>query len=217
MPVNGKRHQLVIYTYILDRCWKSVLGIAFTVLALTGGLAFLPTLPTGLPFLWVEDWVLWVAAGSGGFALLVGLLLLALRKTAYVQPCHNHIKVATPFLQFKISYRRIRQATSAEMGRIFPPKRSRGHKRALRRLLASKTVILLDLNGWPMPRALLQAFLSPLFFPDRSPRLALLVPNWMAFSNEMESLRSTWFESVRQTFNTPQSDLLASIQNKSRR
>lgn len=217
MPANGRRHQLVVYRYSLDRWWKSALGIAITLLALTAGLAFLPTLPTGLPFLWVEDWVLWVAAGSGGFALLVALLLLALRKTAYVQPCHNHLKVATPFLQFKISYRRIRQATSAEMGRIFPPRRARGRMHALRRVLAAKTVILLDLNGWPMPRPLLQAFLSPLFFPDRSPRLALLVPDWIAFSNEMESLRSTWFETIRQPLRTPQSDLLASLQNKSRR
>jgi hypothetical protein len=217
MAANGRRHQLVVYRYSLDRWWKSALGIAITLLALTAGLGFLPILPTGLPFLWVEDWVLWVAAGSGGFALLVALLLLVLRKTAYVQPCHNHLKVATPFLQFKISYRRIRQTTSAEMGRIFPPRRARGRKHALRRVLSAKTVILLDLNGWPMPRPLLQAFLSPLFFPDRSPRLALLVPDWIAFSNELESLRSAWFETIRRPTSTPQSDLLASIQNKSRR
>lgn len=211
MPVDGRRHPLIIYTTLLDRWRKPVLAIGLAVLGLAGGLAWLPTLPTGLNFLWVPDPLLWLAAGTGGSGILLSLLLLGLRRSAYVQPCHDHLKLATPFFKLKISYRRIRQTTTAEMGQLFPPRAAHGRARSLRASLSSRTVILLDLSGWPLPRGVLRAFLSRFFFPDRTPRLALLVREWIGFSSELESYRSAWFETVRHAASNPRADLLASI------
>jgi hypothetical protein len=79
------------------------------------------------------------------------------------------------------------------------------------RPLAGQTAIVLEMHGWPLPRWVLNLFLSPFFFPDNTTRLALLVPQWMEFSLEMESFRSTWLDSQRVPDSTPQSALLASF------
>jgi hypothetical protein len=211
MPRNGRRHRLILYTFMLDRWWRFALGIgiAFTLLV-----AWLGILPGALPkyhFLWVSDWVLWVAGGVGVAFILLGIFLILIRKSAYVQPFENHLLLATPILRMNISYRRIRQASSVEMQRIFPVEKYKGIKRRLLRPFAKKTAILLDLNGWPMPRWVLNLFLSPFFFPDRTARLAILVPDWMEFSTDMESFRGVWLDSQRQVTSSPQSDLLRNI------
>ncbi len=115
-----------------------------------------------------------------------------------------------------ISYRRILKTSSVEMQHLFPIGRYKGWRQKLLRPLASQTAIVLEMNGWPLPRWVLDLFLSPFFFPDRSARLALLVPKWMEFSMEMESFRSTWLDSQHGPGSSPQSDLLASI-SKSRK
>jgi len=65
-----------------------------------------------------------------------------------------------------------------------------------------------------MPRRVLDLFLSPYFFPDKTSRLALLVPDWIRFSTELESLRSAWLDNVVRPGNNPKSDLLASFSGK---
>jgi hypothetical protein len=151
------------------------------------GLAVTPISTTGLLML----------AGAGAFALLLAFFLLTIRKFAYVQPFDNHLLLVTPFLRLKIAYRRIRQASSVEMMRLFPLKRYRGRKRAILRRMMKYTAIVLELNGLPLSRGSLEMFLSPLFFPDKSPRIALIVPDWMKFSAELESFRGAWQDSQR--------------------
>jgi hypothetical protein len=59
-------------------------------------------------------------------------------------------------------------------------------------------------------------FLSPLFFPDNSPRIALLVPDWIKFSTNLESYRSAWQDAQKQPDYDPRSAVLASISNSKR-
>ena len=158
--------------------------------------------------------MLWLAGSIGVFAILFSIFLYAVRKSAYVQPFNNHLRLATPFLRMNISYRRFVQASTAEMGRLFSVDTLKGRKQDFLRPIAGRTAIVLKLNGWPLPRWALSLFLSPYFFPDETARLALLVPDWMKFSNELESFRSTWLDSFRRPTSTPQSDLLASLNEK---
>jgi hypothetical protein len=216
MPRSGRRHHLILYSYLLNRWWRATLGIGLVLLALAGGLGWLPTLLPQYHFVEIADWVLWFVGGAGLFALLLTILMATIRKSAYIQPFDTHLRLITPFLRLNISYRRILQASSAEMGRLFPPGQFKGRKRALLRPLASKTAIVLVMNGWPLPRWALNLFLSPFFFPDKTSRLALLVPDWILFSNEMESFRGAWTDSLRQPTSSPQSDLLASFSKKKR-
>jgi len=216
MPKSGHRHQLVLYAYMLNRWWRRILGIGLALLALAGGLGGLPLVLPQYHFLWIPDWVLWVAGIVGGLTVLLAISLLALRRAAYVQPFETHLRLVTPFLRMNISYRRIRQTNTAEMGRIFPLTSFKGRKRALLRPLIRQTAIVLDLNGWPLSRGLLRLFLSPFFFPDRSPRLALLVPDWMDFSTEMESFRGVWRNSLRQSPGDPRGAALSGLAKNKR-
>jgi hypothetical protein len=210
----GRRHRLILYTYVVNRWWRTTLGIGIVMLALTAALGWLPSVLPQYSPLQVADWTLWLAGSSGAFAVFLAIFLVAIRKSAYVQPWDNHLLLATPFLKMKISYRRFIQASSAEVGRLFSVDDLKGRKRDFMRPLSKRTAIVLELKGLPLPRWALKLFLSPYFFPDTTPRLALLVPDWIRFSTELESFRSTWIDSQLHTGRTPQSDLLASLSEK---
>jgi hypothetical protein len=205
MAQPGHRHQLVLYTHLLNRWWRNVLGIGIVLVSLVVGLSYLPGAAS-----WVEKSTLQVVGSVGAFSILLAIFLVTIRKSAYVQPFDNHLRLVTPFLRLKISYRRIRQTSSVEIGRLFSLKRP-SRRRAILRSLKASTAIILDLNGLPLPRPALLMFLSPLFFPDKSPRIALFVPDWMEFSTELESYRSAWIDSQRQTGKDPRRALLSSM------
>jgi hypothetical protein len=214
MALNGQRHRLILYTYILNRFWRRILGIGIILLGLVAALTSLPSvLPQYTPPQ-VADWILRLAGSVGAFAIFLGLFLVIVRKSAYVQPFDNHLRLVTPFMRMNISYRRFIQTYSARMGQLFPLENLKGQKRAFISPLANHTVIVLELKGWPLPRWALSLFLSPFFFPDTTSRLALLVPDWISFSTELESFRSAWLDSLRHLPSTPQSDLLASLSEK---
>ena len=214
MPHGGRRHRLILYTYVLNRWWRPTLGIGIVLLAMVVALAWLPSfLPQYKP-LQVADRMLWLAGGVSAFAVFLAIFLATVSKLAYVQPFDNHLRLVTPFLRVNISYRRIIQASSTDMGRLFSLEGLKGWKRTFLRPLAGHTAIVLELKGWPLPRWALDLFLPPFFFPDRTARLALLVPDWIQFSTELESSRSSWLDSLRNPSSTPQADLLASLSEK---
>jgi hypothetical protein len=216
MPRHGHRHRLVLYAYMLNRWWKYTLGIGIVLLAMAAELAILPIKVPQYYFLWTPDWVLWAVMGAGAYAILLSIFLIAVRNLAYIQPFDSHLRLIIPFLRVDISYRRILKSSSVEMQHLFPVGRYRGLWQRLLRPLANQTAIVLDLNGWPLPRWMLGLFLSPFFFPDKSARLALLVPRWMDFSMDMDNFRSNWIESQHGPGSSPRLDLLASI-SKSRK
>lgn len=197
MPRAGHRHLLVLYAHILNRWWRTLLLLGLVILGLAGGAYFFPAWFPGLAVTPVSTTGLLMLAGAGTFALLLAFFLLTIRKFAYVQPFDNHLLLVTPFLRLKIAYRRIRQASSVETTRLFPLQRYRGRKRAILRRMMKYTAIVLELNGLPLSRGSLEMFLSPLFFPDKSPRIALIVPDWIKFSTELESFRGAWQDGQR--------------------
>lgn len=214
MAPKGQRHRLIMYTYVLDHYWRATLGIGVVLLALVAAVAWLPSVLPDYTPPQIADRMLRLTGGVGVFAICVGVFLVILRKSAYVQPCANHLRLVTPFLRMNISYQRLIHASSADMGRLFLLEQLKGQKRAYLRPIAKQTAILLELKGWPLPRWALNLFLSPLFFPDKTARLALLVPDWIGFGNELESFRSVWSDSLHRPASTPQSDLLASLAEK---
>jgi len=214
MPKNGHRHLLIVYKYMLDRWWKATLTIGLVLLVLASSLGGLPFLIPQSTFPGVDAWTLWGLAGAGGFAIFLTIFLASIRKSAYVQAFSDHLRLITPFLRLNISYKRIRRTYSAEMGQLFPPKKLGAWKRDLVRPLAAKTAVILELTSFPVSQAALRLFISPFFFPDRTPRLALLVPDWIAFSTELESRRGAWKDASHQPPETPGSKLLSSLTHK---
>lgn len=207
MARGGHRYPLVLYAYTFKRWWKLVLWIGIFLLVLTLGLSQLPLWLPQYQYTQTSNLALWVLAGTGILSILAALFLVLLRGAAYVRPFPTHLRLSTPLLGFNISYKRIRQATTTEMQRLFPLERYKGWRRKFLRPLGGQTAVVIEMNGWPVSPALLKMFLSPFFFPDRTPRLALLVTRWMEFSTEMESYRGAWLESQRKPARTPQSTL----------
>ncbi len=216
MPPNGRRHSLVLYKYMLNRWRKSTLAMGVILLVLAAGLKLLPARLPEYHILWVPDLTFWAVVGAGGYALILSVFLIILSKSAYVQSFATHLRLVTPFLRMNISYRRIRKVSSVEMQYLFPISRYKGWRWSLLRPLANQTAIVLEMRGWPLTHWVLSLFLSPFFFPDKTSRLALLVPKWMEFSMEMEGFRSTWLDSQHEPITTPQSALLSSLSQSKR-
>ena len=129
--------------------------------------------------------------------MLISLFMWAMHKSAYVQPFSDHLLLATPFLRMKISYSRIKRATSANLTVLFPPKSLRGFKKDILDPLFKLTAVVIELNALPMPASTLRLFLSPFFFKDTSPHIVILVNDWMSFSTELESMRVSGKEPAR--------------------
>lgn len=129
--------------------------------------------------------------------IFVSLVMLVLRKSAYVQPFGDHFRLVTPFLRMNVSYRRIRRTATANMSALFPPKGMSGLKRDILEPLLKQTAVVIELNAYPIPRSTLRLFLSPFFFKDQTPHLVVLVRDWMGFSTELESLRVSGNEPAR--------------------
>lgn len=176
---GGRRYPLVIFTHMMRRWWTAVFTLGLAMM----GLAWL------IRWWGFEQWRWMTFAGLGVMTAIAGLIIWMIRKTAYVQPFNDHLRLVTPFLRLNISYKRFLRTGTANMGVLFPPKSVRSSLHDIVEPLAKMTAIVIDVKSLPMPQNRLKLFLSPLFFKDKSPHIVILVADWMRFSAEMDSLR----------------------------
>lgn len=176
---GGRRYPLVIFTHMMNRWWTAVFALGLALLALAWGIR-------GWGF---EQWRWLTFAVLGVFSAFAGVGMWLFRKSAYVQPFADHLRLVTPFLRLNISYKRFRRATSANMGSLFPPNSVRRSLADIVEPIAKMTAIVIEVSALPMSQAALKLFLSPLFFKDKSAHIVILVSDWMRFSAEMDSLR----------------------------
>jgi len=212
MADSGSRHPLVIYRFMLDRWWRATLLTGIMLLILAFGLAGFPVILPQYNFMYVPDWKLWILAGTGGFALIFSIFLIIISRNAYIQLFEKHLRLSTPFLRLNIAYSRINRTSTTELQELFPPNHSSKWQKELLRPLATEYVVLLELSSFPIPRKTMLFFLSPFFFPDNSPKLALLVPDWIKFSTELESKRGANMDLQHQpAYDNPKERLLNAI------
>ena len=163
MPEIGHRHILVVYSQTVNRWWRLLFFTGLFLLVIPAGLVFLPYLQSTRLSYGFSPNTLWLLAGIGAFTILVAFFLVTVRHFAYVQPARDHLRLVTPFLRLKISYRRIKQATTNQFDGLFPPP-YKGSRAAICQQLARYTAIVLELNGLPLSRRALLLFLSPFCF-----------------------------------------------------
>jgi hypothetical protein len=212
MADSGTRHPLTLYRFMLDRWWRATLMTGIMLLLLAAGLGGLPVVLPQYHFMRMADWQLWILAGTGAFALIFSLFLIAIRRKATIQLFEKHLRVSTPFLRLNIAYSRINHITTSEMQHLFPPKRLSRWQKEMLRPLAPRVAVVLELSGFPIPRPSMLYFLSPFFFPDKTPRLALLVPDWIKFNTELESKFGAYKDSQHQhVYDDPRARLLNEI------
>jgi hypothetical protein len=180
MAKGGRRYPLVVYTRMINRWWAAIFALGLALLGVSWALRS-----------WgFEEWRWLVFISIGALNLFLGVVLFLLRKSAYVQPFGDHLRLVTPFLRLNISYKRFRRASTTNMGAVFPPKSVSNWQAEILEPLLPMTALLIELNGYPMPQSSLRLFLSPLFFKDKTPHLVILVEDWMGLSGELESRRS---------------------------
>ncbi len=192
MAKAGRRYPLVVYTRMIDRWWPAIFLLGIAVMALAW--PFYQDMYTRL----TEPWRWITMAGVGSGVTLISLIMLALRKSAYVQPFGDHLLLATPIFRLNISYRRMLRTTTASMATLFPLKSMHGMKHEIIEPLAGMTAVVIELNGFPLSPAALRFFLSPFFFKDKTPHFVILVQNWMGFSTEIESIRTSGNQPMHQ-------------------
>jgi hypothetical protein len=165
---------------MMNRWWTAVLMLGVAIL----GVAWV------LYSRGADQWR-WLGTGSVGiFYMMIGAGMWLMRKSAYVQPFHDHLRLVTPFLRLNISYKRIRRTLPANLGALFPKNSVSNWQAEIIEPLAKMTAIVIEFNAMPMSQTALRFFLSPLFFKDKTPHIVILVNDWMRFSTELESMRT---------------------------
>jgi hypothetical protein len=180
----------------MDRLWKStlVLGIVLTILWwwswFRGGITLSATAD------------LWIAIGAL-VVLAFTLFAFFARKMGYAQPHHNHLRLVTPFLRLNVSYQRIRNTHPADFHQLFPADEASWAQQRFLLPFYGMTTVVVEMNAYPISRAALRLFLAPQMFSKQDNAFVLLVPDWMAFSTELDTFRGVWLQSQNRRLNKP--------------
>jgi hypothetical protein len=206
MP-RRRKYPLIVYRHMLNRWWPAMIVMGLVVFALAYG-EYTNSLSQFLPWRWQ------LLAGVGILAILVGLFFIVIKQFAYAQVFPTYLKIVTPFLRFKISYKRITRTTATEMRLLFPPKSMSWWLREIFAPLSSRTAIVVDLNSYPISPRIMRMFLSRFFFKDKTPHLVILVNDWMLFSTELESMRTNTNPNSNKQQKRPRDSILSRLPQK---
>jgi hypothetical protein len=174
----------------MDRLWRYTLVLGLLLFAIWGY-----TWWYGSDLLHRQNDNLMLA----GAIVVLGFTLFAFfaRRMAYVQPRNDHLRLVTPFLRANISYRRVRSTHPAEFAQLFPVKDASWAQRRLLEPLYGKTAVVLELISYPLPPVVMRLFLAPQMFSRQYHGFVLLVPDWMKFSTEMDTLMGVWLQAQK--------------------
>jgi hypothetical protein len=185
MTKNPRKHPLLLYRRAVTRYRRAALFLAVCLLGLW--------YPVSISYLiWPRPPADQLLLVGGLASLFYWIWTLVAARMAFVYLSSNYLLIQIPLFRFKISYRRIRNTTPVDLARTFPPSTLRRSERALLAPFYSKTALGLDLRGWPMHPRTLRFFLSKFFFGPDKRTLILIVPDWMALSNQLASVLGAW-------------------------
>ena len=187
---SGNRHPLLVYKRSLNRIWKItfLLGLA---LMLAWGWRWWDTQNISIFSL---DTLL-MAAAVMSFAL--SIFFFFARYMLYVRPYPKYLKLVTPFLRMKISYRRMRSVRPMLVQQIFPRDEVRRSQLNALEPFYGKTAVVIELKGFPINETWLRVLLPSTIFSPNFTGLVLIVPDWMKLSTEMDSFSGTQSRSIK--------------------
>ncbi len=187
----GKRYPLLLYRRTMDRALSAAFLLGVLIVVAWGWIYF------GEPQR-MQGATPWLIAG-GLVALVFAVFAYMARWKAYVQPRSDHLRVVTPFLNLKVSYRRIKSVHPSDFHQLFPPNQASWSQRNFLEPFFGMTAVVVELSAYPLNRGLLRLFLPKEMFSTGMPGLIFLVPDWMALSTELDSMQGSW-----QQFQKPQ-------------
>lgn len=187
----GTRHALLLYQRFWARIWKITLVLSVVLVAVWAVGEFLGTEMLGPG---TRDWILLGALVS----LLFTVVALIARRMGYVQVRSDHLRVVTPFFPLRVSFRRIVTSRATSLLQLFPPQNASGAQRRFLDPFYSRTIIVVEMKGTPLPQSILRAFLSSYVISSNPPRLILVVDDWMKLSTELDSFIGAWRQDLAQ-------------------
>jgi hypothetical protein len=102
------------------------------------------------------------------------------------------MSLVTPLFRLNISFQRLRSAHPALIQQLFPAKESSWARRSYLKPFYGKTAIVVELKGYPLNPALLRLFFTKEMFSPRNKGFVILVPDWMKFSTDLDTLHGKW-------------------------
>jgi hypothetical protein len=206
MP-RRRKYPLIVYRHMLNRWWPAMIALGLGMFALAYR-EYIDPMAQFIPLRWQ------IFAGVGILAILVGLFFIIIKQFAYVQVFPTYLKLVTPFLRLKISYKRITRTTTTEMRQLFPRKSMSWWVQEIFSPLSTLTAVIIDLNSYPISPRLMHLFLSRFFFKDKTPHLVILVKDWMLFSTELDSMRTNTNPDSGRRQKRPRDSILSRLSQK---
>ncbi len=182
---SGKRQTLLMYRRTVDRMFFATLLLGLLLLLIS-----LYPLLGGVGIL--SQRIQAIISVSAAVVLTLSVFAFLARFRAYVQVDQNHLSLVTPLIHLNISYLRLRSAHPALIQQLFPANESGWARRSYLRPFYGKTAIVVELNKYPLDPVLLRLFFTKEMFSPQNRGFVLLVPDWMRFSTELDTLHGKW-------------------------
>jgi len=181
----GHKHILLVPKQAMGRLWKLslLLGLLYAVVFWQSQKGNLGTIRSGSQVLLFVGLVV---------ALLFSVFTLAARNMNYVQAQPTHLRLVTPFLRLKISYRRIHSSHPVKLNQLYPPSEMNWAQRRTLKPVFRVTALGIELTDYPLPTNFLRLFLPKQVFLPGEKGFLLLVEDWMGLSAEIDSLSEAW-------------------------
>lgn len=186
----GTRHALLFYRRTMERVASLAFFLALVLLAFIVWSELQPPGPLG------QAGALWLTAGCL-VSTAIALFAFLSRWMAYTQAHQDYLRIVTPFLKLKVAYRRIRRIHPSLLQQIFPKETAGWAGANFLEPFYGKTVIVVEVNNYPVNPKLLRLFFSRYLFSPMAPGFVLLVPDWMKFSTEIDTLHGNWLQSQK--------------------
>ena len=187
---KGRRFTLLIYKRFMDRLWASTLVLGLLLAGVWWQAIGGWVIPLSI---FTETWVYMAAL----VVLLFSVFALLARRMGFVQAYADHLRLVTPFLRLKVSYRRVRSVHLAEFSQLFPPSQASWAEHRLLMPFYGQTAVLVELYEYPLSLGVLRFFMPEQMFHPQMTGLVLMVEDWMALSTEIDSLFGNWQGFIR--------------------
>lgn len=127
---------------------------------------------------------------------LASLLILAYaylaRRLAWVQCKPDKLYIRTPFHPLSVSYSRFKRVRPTTFARVFDPAKERGTRRAWLHPYWNRTVIVVEISRYPLPKRWLSLWFSRYLLLPNGDGFVFLVDDWMALSRQLDDARAGW-------------------------
>lgn len=183
--LSGKKRTLLMYRRTADRLFFATLIFGILLLVIWAS-------PMLVGVVFISETIEAVIFISAVVVLTLSIFTFAARFKAYVQVKSSYFCIVTPLIHLNISYKRLHSAHPAHIQQLFPLKESNWAQRSFLQPFYGKTAIVVELSSYPLNPLLLRLFFTKEMFSPRNTGFILLVPDWLAFSTELDTLHGRW-------------------------